>query len=102
MRRTLAALAVLTIAGCAELNETLKQIPQTSGNVGTIGDVRIGAALKEALQVGTENAVKLTGRPDGYFRNERSRSCSPSSCGRSIVGSAPSASAARSTSWCSE
>jgi hypothetical protein len=70
VRRALTALAVLTIAGCAELNETLKQIPQTSGNAGTIGDVRIGAALKEALQVGTENAVKLTGRPDGYFRNE--------------------------------
>src|SRR5439155_21594043 len=33
-------------------------------------EVKIGQALKQALQVGTENAVKLTGRPDGYFRNQ--------------------------------
>lgn len=70
MRRTLAVLAITLVAGCAELDQTLKQIPQTSQNSGSIGDVRIGAALKEALQIGTENAVKLTGRPDGYFRNE--------------------------------
>jgi hypothetical protein len=70
MRRALAALALITLAGCAELNETLKQIPQRSERAGAIGEIRIGAALKEALQVGTENAVKLTGRPDGYFRNE--------------------------------
>lgn len=71
MRPTLAALAVLAVAGCAELNETLKQIPQPTGNARQpIGELRIGAALKEALQVGTANAVKLTGRTDGYFRNE--------------------------------
>jgi hypothetical protein len=72
MRRALAALAVLAIAGCAELNETLKQLPQAPGGKDRqpIGELRIGAALKEALQVGTENAVKLTGRTDGYFRNE--------------------------------
>jgi hypothetical protein len=71
MRPTLAALAVLAVAGCAEFNETLKQMPQPTGNTRQpIGELRIGAALKEALQVGTANAVKLTGRTDGYFRNE--------------------------------
>ena len=70
MRRAILASLVIAIAGCAELDQTLKQIPQGTANTSTIGDVRIGAALKEALQVGTENAVKLTGRPDGYFRNE--------------------------------
>lgn len=70
MRRAILASLVLAVAGCAELDQTLKQIPQGAANASTIGDVRIGAALKEALQVGTENAVKLTGRPDGYFRNE--------------------------------
>jgi len=72
MRRVVLALAVVAIAGCAELNETLKHIPQAAGTAGgqPIGELRIGAALKQALQVGTENAVKLTGRTDGYFRNE--------------------------------
>lgn len=58
----------------AQLDELLKQfprLPQLPGSApGSIGEVRIGQALKEALQVGTANAVKLTGRPDGYFRNE--------------------------------
>lgn len=31
---------------------------------------KIAAGLKEALRVGTNNAVKSTGRVDGYFRNE--------------------------------
>lgn len=70
MRCALAVLAVVAIAGCAELDEALKQLPQTTKNTGSLGDVRIGAALKEALQVGTENAVRLTGRRDGYFRND--------------------------------
>lgn len=40
------------------------------GQPGGLSDVKIGSGLKEALQVGTENAVNLTGRPDGYFLNE--------------------------------
>jgi hypothetical protein len=40
------------------------------GNRADLGEAKIGSGLKEALQVGTENAVKSTGRPDGYFANE--------------------------------
>jgi len=57
----------------AQLDELLKQLPQLPGGTrgaGTLGDVRIGQALKQALEVGTENAVKLTGRTDGYFANQ--------------------------------
>lgn len=36
----------------------------------SLGDVKIGSGLKEALKVGTENTVGLTGRADGYFRNQ--------------------------------
>jgi hypothetical protein len=70
MRHALVAFVAVVLTGCVELNETLKQLPQSTGNASRIGEIRIGAALKEALQVSTENAVKLTGRPDGYFRNE--------------------------------
>ncbi len=35
-----------------------------------LSEVRIVSGLKEALQVGTENAVNLTGRLDGYLRNQ--------------------------------
>jgi hypothetical protein len=36
---------------------------------GSLSDERVAAGLREALQVGTGNAVQLTGRLDGYFRN---------------------------------
>jgi len=60
----------------AQLDELRKQLPQIPGTSlpgstsGSLGDAKIGQALKQALQVGTENAVKLTGKQDGYFRNE--------------------------------
>ena len=36
----------------------------------SLSDERVAAGLREALQVGTGNAVQLTGRVDGYFRND--------------------------------
>jgi hypothetical protein len=81
MSRAAVVLALLVaLAWCrpaaAQLDELLKQFPQIPGGAqtgtppGSLGEVKIGQALKQALQIGTENAVKLTGRPDGYFRNE--------------------------------
>jgi len=65
----------LTATADAQLDQLLKQLPQVPGTgstplPGSLGDVKIGQALKEALQVGTENAVKLTGQTDGYFTNQ--------------------------------
>ncbi len=52
----------------AQLDQLLKGlgIGQQSG----LSEAKIGSGLKEALKVGTENTVKLTGRVDGYFMNE--------------------------------
>ena len=59
----------------AQLDDLLKKFPQIPGTTGrsgvsSIGDARIGQALKEALQVATANSVSLTGRTDGYFGNQ--------------------------------
>src|SRR4030043_660334 len=40
------------------------------GQQSEMSDVKIGSGLKEALKIGTENTVNLTGRPDGYFLNQ--------------------------------
>jgi hypothetical protein len=37
---------------------------------GGLSDAKIGSGLKEALKVGTENTVNLTGKTDGYFMNQ--------------------------------
>jgi hypothetical protein len=69
----LSALVVLVSAGpaSAQLDQILKEVETYSKpGVGVSGDAKIGAALKQALQVGTENAVKLTGKTDGYFSNQ--------------------------------
>lgn len=34
-----------------------------------LGDAKIESGLREALEIGTRNAVKKTGKLDGYFRN---------------------------------
>jgi len=40
------------------------------GQQSVLSDAKIGSGLKEALKVGTENTVNLTGRLDGYFLNQ--------------------------------
>jgi hypothetical protein len=69
-----AVVMVLLVASAAgaqiDLERLLKGLPPTPSSGGSIGDVKIGQALKEALQVGTEHAVSLTGRPDGYYLNQ--------------------------------
>lgn len=39
------------------------------GQQGGLDNGRIGSGLKEALRIGTQNAVALTGRSNGYFNN---------------------------------
>lgn len=60
---------LITLPACAEFDHSLKVLGQPSGG-GLLDETKISAGLKEALQVGTGNAVNLTGRVDGYFRNQ--------------------------------
>ena len=68
----LSALVLLSAApAAAQLDQILKEVETYSkSGAGASPDAKIGAALKQALQVGTENAVKLTGKTDGYFANK--------------------------------
>ena len=64
-----ASLGVLLAASpaLAQLDQLLKGLG--GSRPGGLSDARIGAGLKEALQVSTDNAVTSTGRLDGYFAN---------------------------------
>jgi hypothetical protein len=70
----LIALLLGATSASAQLPDLLKNLPQlpsgTPSSGAGLGDARIGLGLKEALRVGTENAVGLTGRVDGYFTNQ--------------------------------
>ena len=69
--RTVAAMMIVLLTALpasAQLDQILKGlgISQKSG----LSDVKIASGLKEALKIGTQNAVNLTGRLDGYFMNQ--------------------------------
>lgn len=67
---SLGALVLLVpVAASAQLDRLLRGLPGVLGT-GELSEDRIAAGLKEALQVGTSNAVKLTGTVDGYFANQ--------------------------------
>lgn len=65
-------LAVILMSSFCVAQSTLEQIwnratRQPSGN---LSNDKITAGLKEALRVSTTKAVALTGRPDGFLKNE--------------------------------
>ena len=56
-------------------SEVLAQLDQVKNGIGlnnqsALTDSKVASGLKEALQTGAENAVKLTGKTDGYFANQ--------------------------------
>lgn len=57
-------------------SQWLKKIGEAaSSRAGTVtnlslSDTKIGEGLKEALKVGIDNAIKLTGKTDGFFAND--------------------------------
>lgn len=60
-------LAPANNSASGQLDSVLSKL--RGGNKASLDDGKIASGLKEALQVGTENAVKSTGRTDGYFGN---------------------------------
>jgi uncharacterized protein DUF4197 len=63
------ALGLLPGAAEAQLDQMLKGLTGGAAGAG-LSDAKIGAGLKEALQVATEKTVGLTGKTDGYFTNQ--------------------------------
>ena len=65
-----------TVLANAQLEQLQKQLGL--GNASTLSDSKVVSGLKEALKVGTEKSVKLTGRTDDYFKNEAIKILMPS------------------------
>ncbi len=70
-------LSIAVALGCsthaaAQFDEILKKAGDTlaHGNTAGLSDDKIIAGLKQALQVSTGKAVALTGRPDGFLKNQ--------------------------------
>jgi len=70
IRITAIVLVMLLFAtpASAQFDQILKSLGL--GELGGLSDAKISSGLKEALKIGTENAVHFTGRLDGYFKNQ--------------------------------
>jgi hypothetical protein len=65
-----AVLFLLTGPAAAQWDKLLKGLGGEGSAGAGLSDAKIGAGLKEALQVATEKTVSLTGKTDGYFTNQ--------------------------------
>ena len=73
MRIAIIALVAALLAGTAgaqlpDIKSLLGSAPKS-----TVSEDKAALGLKDALRVGTGNAVSLTGKPDGYFGNDAIR-----------------------------
>ncbi len=68
----LLCLAILSqTTSFAQLDKIRERLTKpVTATPGATSNDRIVAGLKEALQIGAGNAISLTGRPDGFFKNE--------------------------------
>jgi len=66
-----AGMIVLLTSGpaSAQLDQLLRGLG-VGQQGGGLTDAKVAAGLKEALKVGTENTVNVTGHLDGYFKNQ--------------------------------
>lgn len=64
----------LAVAACLCAPLTSLLLAQPAG----LSDAKIASGLKETLEIGTQNAINLTGRPDGYFQNAAIKILMPS------------------------
>ena len=65
-------LAAALILFCGSAHPQLDELEKRAGLSGASGlsESKVASGLKQALQVGSENAVKIVGKPNGYFGNE--------------------------------
>jgi hypothetical protein len=79
--KTLALAAAMTVGllllGPSPAVAQVDKLLQGLGG-GTLSDAKIGSGLKEALRVGTEATISLTGKTDGYFANQAIKILLPS------------------------
>ncbi|MXO06803.1 DUF4197 domain-containing protein [Flavobacterium sp. HBTb2-11-1] len=70
MKKILLLAVTFSLTACAEVQQTLNQLPQIASQIPTTGTVDIASGLKEALNKGiTQQVSKLTA-VDGFYKNE--------------------------------
>lgn len=70
MKKIFLLAITFSLTSCAQVQQTLNQLPQISSQIPGVGGVDIASGLKEALNKGiTQQVSKLTA-VDGFYKNE--------------------------------
>ena len=97
MSRNLVLAASLLFMTLSFVQISVGQVDEIARRLGLgagLSDSKINAGLKQVLQIGAENSVKLVGRPNGYFGNAAIKILMPSNLrslekGLRLVGYGP-------------
>lgn len=65
-RKLLTLLLIFNLTACAELQQVINELPQSS----TIGNAEIASGLRQALDLGIEKQVTKLTQEDGFYKNE--------------------------------
>ena len=66
IRKFLIFILIFNLTACAELQDIVKQLPQS----GNIGNTEIASGLRQALNLGIEKQVTKLTQTNGFFKNE--------------------------------
>ena len=66
MKRLFLILFIVNMTACAELQEVINQIPQSTG----ITETEIASGLRQALDLGIQKQVSKLTQKDGFYKNE--------------------------------
>ncbi|MCL5128526.1 MULTISPECIES: DUF4197 domain-containing protein [unclassified Algibacter] len=67
IRKGLAFLLIFNLTACAELQQVVDNLPQTSS---VLGNTEIASGLREALELGIDKQVTKLTQTDGFFKND--------------------------------
>lgn len=66
----IAALSVMVLTSCSEMNSVMEQVNTATGNTTpALTNDEVIRGLREALTVGTNNSSSLTSKLDGFYKN---------------------------------
>ncbi|MGE0562626.1 MAG: DUF4197 domain-containing protein [Flavobacteriales bacterium] len=67
---TIAAITLITLAGCAEMTSVMEQVNTEMGSTTpSLTNDEVIRGLREALTIGTNNSSSLTSKLDGFYKN---------------------------------
>lgn len=70
MKKILLLAVAFSLNSCAQVQQTLNQLPQISSQIPGVGGVDIASGLKEALNKGITQQVNKLTAVDGFYKNE--------------------------------